>query len=139
MKCIHCGTENPDTSKFCNNCGAKLEPKQDNSRVSNDNHFKQFFERNKSWIIGYAVWAMVNITLLLFGGKGAYEGGYWGGQHWGDYITAKGLFFPFNGKAENYDFTEFFIYVIAVPVLAYAIYYFYNKFKTYITNKTNNS
>lgn len=132
MKCIHCGTENPDTSKFCNNCGAKLEPEQDKSLISKESPLKLFFDKYKSWIIGYAAWVVVNITLLLFGGK-YHEEGY------NSFIHPKNLFFPFKGKAENYDFTEFFVYVVALPVLAYAIYYFYNKYKAYKLSKTNNS
>lgn len=75
MKCIHCGTENPDASKFCNNCGAKLESERDKSLTSSDHQLKQFYENYKSWIIGYAAWVVVNITLLLFGGK-YYKEGY---------------------------------------------------------------
>ena len=28
MKCLHCGMDNPDNTKFCSNCGTKIEPEQ---------------------------------------------------------------------------------------------------------------
>ncbi len=33
MKCQICGTENPETAKFCNECGAKIERKEENRIV----------------------------------------------------------------------------------------------------------
>ncbi len=33
MKCQICGCENPETAKFCNECGAKIEREEENRIV----------------------------------------------------------------------------------------------------------
>lgn len=126
MKCNHCGAEVPDNSKFCNNCGKEIQKvveKQEVEEVDTNIIKKDYLSlrtfviNHKAWVYGYVVWVVIHTLLWLFGSKGDY--------HVHNFIPAKELFFPFSGEAENYDFTEFFVYVIAIPVLAYIAYYFY--------------
>lgn len=121
MKCNHCGAEVPDNSKFCNNCGREIQKvveKQEVEEVDTNIIKKDYLSlrtfviNHKAWVYGYVVWVVIHTILWLFGNH---------------YRDDKDFFFPFSGKAENYDFTEFFVYVIAIPILAYIAYYFYKK------------
>lgn len=118
MKCTQCGKEIPEGSKFCNSCGAKIETetpkeKQTEQRSTSFTSIKEFLIEKKEWLIGYAVWFVVNFSFLLLGSKGH---------------NAKRAFFPFNGELSEYDSSEFFVYVVAIPVVVYAAYYFYQSY-----------
>lgn len=49
MKCLHCGIDNPDNTKFCSNCGAPLntyqQPQQPQPQQQNQQYYSQQFQQ----------------------------------------------------------------------------------------------
>ncbi|MBR5660630.1 MAG: hypothetical protein IKW99_03680 [Bacteroidales bacterium] len=74
---------------------------------------------NKTLVLGYIAWFIINCTLWIFGGSHKLVV-----EHGTRTISPKRAFFPFNGSAKNYDFSEFFVYVIAIPILAFIAFLF---------------
>ena len=126
MKCGKCGAEIPESSNYCNNCGTPLkteEPIHGNPLSEDYLKLRKYLITHKEWLLGYAVWFVINFFLLLFGGEKYRDKVY--------VYAPELVFFPFKGKAENYDITEFFVYIVALPVIAYAVYFFYKKYESF--------
>ena len=83
------------------------------------NKTKTFIHNHQSMIIGYIAWLVIHCTFLLFSDKVV--------PHKPIMEDPKDYFFPFSFAIDVYDFSEFFVYVIALPIVVYAIYYFIKK------------
>lgn len=112
MKCVNCGSENPEGAKYCNSCGKEVDVRKDNVLLEDYMRLRNKIIEHKNWTIGYIVWLLINCSLLLFGGSKVND-----------------YFFPFDGDVVEYDFSEFFIYVVVLPVLVLVVRYYIKRYK----------
>ena len=138
MYCKHCGKEIADDSKFCQHCGGKQEDSfasPANNAVKSEEPKKQekvikmptiktnLSDNQKKWIGLYVVWALLNFIFIFI--KGTYDG-------------SNRYFFPFQASGGNtwdleyYDFSEFLVYAILLPLIVFFIY----KYKEKIDRKS---
>lgn len=121
MYCRHCGKEIADDSKFCQYCGGQqvgetskeLKAKKE---ITIPTIKTNLSTKAKIWIWGYVIWVFLNLYALVYA---------WGYSH-------TYYFFPFTDSPlhnglENYDFTEFIVYVFLLPLLIYGGYKYYKK------------
>ena len=136
MYCKHCGKEITDDSKFCQHCGGKQEDSfasPANNAVKSEEPKKQekvieiptiktnLSDNQKKWIGFYVAWALLNFIFIFI--KGNYD-------------NTSRYFFPFQATWSNgntwdlkyYDFSEFLVYAILLPLIVFFIY----KYKWYI-------
>ena len=72
MKCDKCGAEIHEGSNYCSNCGTPLkteEPIHGNPLSEDYLKLRKYLITHKEWLLGYAVWFVINFFLLLFGGE----------------------------------------------------------------------
>lgn len=120
MYCKHCGKEIANDSKFCQYCGERLDIEWN----KNMRNMTLFF--NKKYVLIYIIWLAVNITALVYALANPHC----------YYTTSQGegfdivriphkdtsSFFPFESyNIGNYDFSEFVVYTVAIPLCLYAI------------------
>ena len=138
MYCKHCGKEIADDSKFCQHCGGKQEDSfasPTNNEVKSEEPKKQekvieiptiktnLSDNQKKWIGLYVAWALLNFIFIFI--KGTYDG-------------SNRYFFPFQASGGNtwdleyYDFSEFLVYAILLPLIVFFIYKYKEKFSKYI-------
>lgn len=149
MYCKHCGKEIADDSKFCQHCGGSQTtedsslndiPKQkghDNivETKGNESSVTKFFVQNKIFIILFVVWVIINLLLLLQGEPNVYErtrindssGGF---SVYSNTFNANEVLYPFTSvgyqtsysfNAKYYDWTEFIVYCLLIPLVAYIL------------------
>ena len=120
MYCRHCGKEIPDDSKFCQYCGGKQEIENPtNNSISGEQDEKDkkvieiptiktnFSDKTKAVIFIYAVWVVLNAYCLFAGNYHDWSGNY---------------FFPFtDDDLDSYDFSEFVVYVIGIPLAIWGL------------------
>lgn len=124
MYCIECGSQIPETSKFCYHCGKKqTEPepilKKKNAEVNIDKEItrkvievhkssfdNQFIKKAMGW---YLAWILLHLSLLLIFSRAAFNSSN----------SNEGVedFWPFDSCsycdfAEQYDISEFLVYTI---------------------------
>ena len=134
MYCKRCGKEIADDSKFCQHCGGKQEDSfasPANNAVKSEEPKKQekvikmptiktnLSDNQKKWIGLYVVWALLNFIFIFIKGTD------------GD---SSRCFFPFQASLlgntwdlENYDFSEFLVYAILLPLIVFFIYKYKDK------------
>mgnify|MGYP006357842935 CR=1 FL=1 len=138
MYCKHCGKEIADDSKFCQHCGGKQEDSfasPTNNEVKSEEPKKQekvieipiiktnLSANQKKWIGIYVAWALLNFIFIFI--KGTYDG-------------SNRYFFPFQASGRNtwdleyYDFSEFLVYAILLPLIVFFIYKYIEKISKYI-------
>ena len=138
MYCKHCGKEIADDSKFCQHCGGKQEDSfasPTNNEVRSEEPKKQekvieiptiktnLSDNQKKWIGIYVAWALLNFIFIFI--KGTYDG-------------SNRYFFPFQASGGNtwdleyYDFSEFLVYAILLPLIVFFIYKYKEKISKYI-------
>ena len=138
MYCKHCGKEIADDSKFCQHCGGKQEDSfasPTNNEVRSEEPKKQekvieipiiktnLSANQKKWIGLYVAWALLNFIFIFI--KGTYDG-------------SNRYFFPFQASGRNtwdleyYDFSEFLVYAILLPLIVFFIYKYKEKISKYI-------
>ena len=138
MYCKHCGKEIADDSKFCQHCGGKQEDSfasPTNNEVKSEEPKKQekvieipiiktnLSDNQKKWIGIYVAWALLNFIFIFI--KGTYDG-------------SNRYFFPFQASGRNtwdleyYDFSEFLVYAILLPLIVFFIYKYKEKISKYI-------
>ena len=133
MYCKHCGKEIADDSKFCQHCGGKQEDSfasPTNNEVKSEEPKKQekvieiptiktnLSDNQKKWIGIYVAWALLNFIFIFI--KGTYDG-------------SNRYFLPFQASGRNtwdleyYDFSEFLVYAILLPLIVFFIYKYKEK------------
>ena len=123
MYCKNCGKEIDSDSKFCQYCGTnqdKTNPNdsekstQDVKKVIVIPNIKTNWSNDTKWsIIKYSIWFILNLYWLFAGGRSNWASKY---------------FMPFSNEfveAEDfcryYDFTEFIVYTIGIPLIILGI------------------
>ena len=123
MYCKHCGKEIADDSKFCQHCGGK----QTEESVSSS-RWNGFITRHKQLSYSYLIWLSINLIALVCGMANPHRLGINRPFRRGEIDT--GGFFPFaKGGIGNYDFSEFIVYTVAIPLFLYAIIKLVKSFK----------
>ena len=140
MYCKHCGKEIADDSKFCQHCGGKQEDSfasPTNNEVKSEEPKKQekvieiptiktnLSDNQKKWIGLYVAWALLNFIFIFV--KGNYD-------------DSNRYCFPFQAAwsddntwdLEYYDFSEFLVYAILLPLIVFFIYKYKEKISKYI-------
>lgn len=117
MYCKNCGKEIADDSKFCQYCGtaqitepAKEQPKPapEKKVVEIPTIKTNLSNKAKVWIGVYAGWVLINFLCIFLNGQTLGDN-----EH----------FYPFErDDLEYYDFTEFLVYAIILPLAGYGIY-----------------
>lgn len=124
MYCKNCGKQIPDDSKFCPNCGHKLqETKFQETNVSNrtDNDsvgatIIGTISKHKYIALGYCLWFFIHLALLASGDSVP------------DYCRHH--FYPFDtDKVRYYDSSEFVTYVFVIPLIVFMAIWAYKKLK----------
>lgn len=147
MYCKHCGKVIADDSRFCPYCGVNQitdrntqkivyeykRGKEGNSK-ENESSISLFFSKYKLWIVLYTIWVIINILFLLLGEERVYEKTVTETPSYsliGDSFKAKEVFFPFTSSdfqtsymfnVKYYDWTEFFVYCLLIPLIIYILY-----------------
>lgn len=118
MYCKHCGKKIAEDSKFCQHCGGRQEETTTDKQQAEINSEKSkekiveiptiktnLSDKTKGWIAGYSLWSVLNAYWLFAGSKSG---------------SAAQYFQPFSNKMDSsmsyYDFTEFLVYVIGLPI-----------------------
>ena len=124
MYCKYCGKQIADNSKFCQHCGGVQD---DNSSQSTQTDSQSTVSHNqkvveippikanlsdttKWWIVGCGIWLVLNLYWLFAGDKSS---------------SASEYFQPFSEKMDSsysyYDITEFIVYVLGLPLIAWGL------------------
>lgn len=134
MYCKYCRKEIADDSKFCQHCGGKQEDSfasPANNAVKSEEPKKQekvikmptiktnLSDNQKKWIGFYVAWALLNFIFIFIKG---------------DYDYSSSYFFPFQSfwsddkwDLRYYDFSEFLVYAILLPLIVFFIYKYKDK------------
>ena len=115
MYCKHCGKQIADDAKYCQHCGGSQEDTTANSSAKTGlklSKKEKVIEvpnvkinipvTTKWWIIGYALWLVLNLY-WLFSESSSRRG--------------EDYFFPFSGSIYYYDITEFIVYIFGLPFI----------------------
>ena len=127
MFCQKCGKEVLSNSNYCPNCGAKIG--QSNSTNGILTWLQNKFIKHKGVLAAYGIWLLIHITLWIFSNSNK---------------ESSTAFYPFNhplskfwdakfsliDNIDVYDFSEFFFYIIFLPIIIIGVnYYFPSLFK----------
>lgn len=122
MYCKHCGQQIADDSKYCQHCGGIQDDTSAISSQENSNAEEHkiveiptiktnLSDSAKWWIVGCGLWLVLNLYWLFAGDK----------SH-----TASEHFMPFYSEgfersSSFYDISEFIVYVIGLPFVAWGL------------------
>lgn len=162
MYCKHCGKLISDDSSFCQFCGGNQtnnnistddglnKPAQSlnvngNINVSNNesllNRSIQFVSKHANISIGYAIWFLINLVLLISGSDynyffpRIYKTREWHSAGYGGFGHTEETW-EIEWDIDYYGWTEFVIYVALLPLLVYVLFTLYKKYEK---SKTNNN
>lgn len=133
MYCKYCGKKIADDSKFCQHCGGKQEESiasPINNEVKPEEAQKQEWvieiptiktnlsDKQKKWVGIYAAWVLLNIVFIFIDGNNN---------------SASYYFFPFDSYWDlgDYDFSEFLVYALLLPLIIFYIYKYRDKIYKY--------
>ena len=137
MFCRNCGKELPNDANFCSFCGTRQKTKES---VLFKDRFMKIVNKHKTITFSYLGWVLIHISLFLFSKpKGfRYVGGFYeSSPHRVDYDKSDG-FYPFEDSIldifqgsnihcdffdniDVYDSSEFFFYVILLPIIIWVL------------------
>lgn len=138
MYCKHCGKQITDDSLYCQFCGGKQDVEESTEKKDDQNIKLSMSSENKlsamltpqkkKYMILYLIWAIINIVCWIFGQPKSSKG-------WG--FNPQDYFYPFTSyhfmdfddmfKVEYYDSSEFFVYVLLIPLVIYFYVQFWHK------------
>ena len=115
MYCKNCGQEISEGSIFCQYCGANQKKESVEEKTNSVlTILSKISENNKKYIIWYIIWFTLNLICLVCSERASS-------------YSARKHFTPFDGDImEYYDFSEFVVYVIAIPLIFLCIKYLRN-------------
>lgn len=119
MYCKHCGKEIANNSMFCQHCGGKLTEESVRSSLWND-----FIVKHKKLSYSYLIWLAINIYALAIGKANPHRESLERPFRRGEIDTSD--FFPFDCGLSSYDFSEFIVYTIAIPLFLFGIIKLYH-------------
>lgn len=114
MYCKNCGKEIAEDSKFCQHCGALQSSEIADDSKTKSSEFRPKFQLSsttKFGILIYVAWFFLNFACIYIGGQ------YFHTELFGPTTTAYDYFYPFAGDISCYDFSEFLVYAIVLPII----------------------
>jgi len=122
MYCRYCGKELPNDSNFCPNCGKKQKERNDLKFINRSNFgVIDFIHKHKVIAYCYLAWLLLHITLYISSEK--YD--TWAFYPFNTSISGiiEGYYYEldFIRSMNHYDFTEFFVYTILIPLIIVTI------------------
>lgn len=136
MYCRYCGKELPNDSNFCPNCGKNQKESKEIKTIIDNSSFGiiDFIQKHKKITYVYFAWLILHITLYISSGKfDDCEDHFYPFDMPFSYVIQGGYAASWNGKwiypsinflggyLDYYNFTEFFAYVVLLPLLIWGI------------------
>lgn len=119
MYCKNCGKEIDSDAKFCQYCGTNQDktPPNDSEKSTQDikkevviPNIKTNWSNDTKWsAIKYSIWFILNLYWLFAGDKEHDANEY--------FMPFSNEFIDFADFCAYYDFTEFIIYTIGIPLI----------------------
>lgn len=130
MYCRNCGKELANNSNFCPNCGTN----QKESFSGNNIRVPKFINEHKKLSYVYVLWFLVHLTLFISSSKENSEGFYPWKKPLNNMLSDSYYwkYFSFFDKYNVYDFSEFFLYTVLLPIIIYGIYKYWPNFASFI-------
>lgn len=126
MYCKHCGKEIADDSRFCQHCGGSQSDILSISFLT----LVSYWNKHKIVASIWLAWALLHLS-LLFSSSGTFDGTgniyFYPFNHslseviTGDYLGKLRVDFFDSCGLDYYDFSEFFFYVILLPLALFSI------------------
>lgn len=123
MYCKHCGKEIDSDAKFCQYCGTSqnktnINNNEDSTQKTKKDivipNIKTNWSPNTKWsVIKYSIWFILNLYWLFAGNKEYHANEY--------FMPFSNKFIDFADFCAYYDFTEFIIYTIGIPLIILSI------------------
>lgn len=125
MYCSNCGKELPNNSNYCPNCGKKLRETTEKRVIdSSKDVVIAFIQKHKKAVYCYFAWFLLHTTLYISSEKSGrcdmyfypFDMSFSEVLQGGNYGGAPRLSFV-GYSINNYDFTEFFAYIVLFPLI----------------------
>ena len=136
MYCKHCGKQITDDSLYCQFCGGKQdveEPTEKNDdkniklSVNSENKLSAMLTpQKKKYMILYLIWAIINIVCWIFG-QPKSSGWFNPQDYFYPFTSYHFMDFDYMFDIRYYDSTEFFVYVLLIPLVIYFYVQFWHK------------
>jgi hypothetical protein len=134
MYCKQCGKQIADNSKYCQFCGSEQEEKTTIQEDTNSEMKKiieipsiktNISEKGKKWLYIYLTWFLLNFVFIFVKKYDYSSRCFWPFQKdWGNS--------PWDLK--YYDFSEFLVYAILIPMVVFGYYKYKEKKKESTSN-----
>ena len=125
MYCLNCGKELPKESLFCPHCGKK---QKGNASPSVFNsiwiYINRFYTKHKIISIVGFVWFIFHVTLFISSDSNNNQGNkfYPFSRKLAQILYGESFTIDFLRYIDYYDFTEFFGYIVLLPLFILGVY-----------------